>query len=220
MLFRSRTTLHNAVDTDVFRPLPPDLELKKSFGIPQDAPVVGILANFTPMKDHETFLEAAALISRQRSDVYFLLAGEDVLGICERKEFLLSKAKTLGIADKCRFIGFYDDMPRLLSIIDVVCSTSREEPFGRSIAEAISCGKAVVVSNAGGLPEVVDSFCFAKIVNVGDAIGFMQGLMELFEKIANPEIRLIGHSFCEKKFGIEKHMTKLNTIYNSVNFSD
>lgn len=210
-----RTTLYNAVDTDVFRPLPPDLELKKSFGIPQDAPVVGILANFTPVKDHETFLEAAALISRKRSDVYFLLAGEDVLGTGERSRFLLNKAKKLGISEKCKFIGFYQDVPKLLSIIDVVCSTSREEAFGRSIAEAISCGKAVVVSNVGGLPEVVNGFRWGWVVDAGDINGFMEICIRFLDhhKIGSFENTCL--SFSKNKYGVKSHIDKIYKLYSS-----
>ena len=66
----------NGIDLDRFRPdAAARARVRGELGIPPEAPLIGFVARVDPMKDHETFLRAAALLARRRPDAWFLLAG-------------------------------------------------------------------------------------------------------------------------------------------------
>ncbi len=64
----------------------------------------------------------------------------------------------LGIRELVHFTGrvVHEEVPRYHRMMDVFLNPSRRESFGVSVLEAMSCGKAVIVSNVGGLAEIVE----------------------------------------------------------------
>src|SRR5437870_12613419 len=91
--------------------------------------VVACIGQLTPAKGQEEFIRAAAGIARMRSDVEFLIVGEEH---DENKTFtahLNQLAATLGVSDKVRFTGRVRHIPELLAAVDVVVVPSWDEGF-------------------------------------------------------------------------------------------
>jgi glycosyltransferase involved in cell wall biosynthesis len=156
--------IHNGIDIDTFRP---SAELRRrtrrELGIPQDAVVVGRAARLTPVKDHPTFLEAAAIVHRRRPECLFLCVGggpEHYLGELDR----LSHA--LGIDDRVIWAGERHDMPAIYNAMDVAVSNSRNEGFPNVVAEAMACGVPNVVSDVGDSALLVGDS--GRVVPAGD----------------------------------------------------
>jgi glycosyltransferase involved in cell wall biosynthesis len=77
--------------------------------------------------------------------------------------------QTMGIAGRVRFLGFREDIPRLMKLSDVIVHTSiAPEPFGRVIVEAMLAEKPVVASRGGGANEIVDHLGTGFLVTPGD----------------------------------------------------
>jgi glycosyltransferase involved in cell wall biosynthesis len=140
----------NGVDVERFRPRPADAALRDALGIPQAAPVAGIVAALRPEKQHELFLHAAALVHRQSPECRFLIVGDG-----PQRAMLEALAGELGLAGVVHFLGTRADVPQLLALMDVFVLTSKMEANPVSILEAMACGKPVVATRVGSVPETV-----------------------------------------------------------------
>jgi len=129
--------------------------LKASLGIGDSEQVVGILAALRRIKDHRSFILAASMVLEERPNVKFLLVGHD----CQEKDFsyrnLEEFADQLGVKDRIAYIGPREDIPEVLSMLDVSVLTSLSEGFSNTILESMAAGKPVVATNVGGNPEAV-----------------------------------------------------------------
>lgn len=153
------TVVHNAVDAGRFSPdgAPADLDaLSHLAPAPAGTLRIGLPATFARWKGQDRFLEAIALLAR--SDVRAYVIGGPVYRTqnsqWSRAE-LEAIAGRLGLAGRVGFTGFVSDMPAVYRALDVVVHAStRPEPFGLVIAEAMACGRPVVATPDGGAAEL------------------------------------------------------------------
>jgi glycosyltransferase involved in cell wall biosynthesis len=120
-----------------------------ALGLPETGPVVGIVGRLVPIKDHVTFLDAAARVARERPDATFVVAGGG-----ELRSDLEVRARHL-LGDRCRFLGWVMDLPTLYAALDVVVLTSRNEGTPVALIEAGAAGKPAVATRVGGVADVV-----------------------------------------------------------------
>lgn len=144
----------NGIDTGRFRPdAAARAIVREGLGLPPGIPLVGLVARVDPMKDHETFLRAAALLSRRRGDVRFVAAGGGPPGTLER---LRDRARSLGVEDRVRFLGPRRDVERIQAALDVATSASAfGEGFPNAVGEAMACGVPCVVTDVGDSASIV-----------------------------------------------------------------
>jgi glycosyltransferase involved in cell wall biosynthesis len=152
--------IYNAVDVERFSPVGSVADLDALAGLPQPSePVirVGLPATFARWKGHITFLRAIARIPRAAAIRGYIIGGPiyDTQGSQYTMEELRAEADRLGVMDRVGFTGFIQDVPGALRALDIVTHAStRPEPFGMVIAEAMACGRPVIVSRAGGALEI------------------------------------------------------------------
>lgn len=144
----------NGIDTRRFRPDPAlSHEMRARWCLDEHTPAIGLLARVDPMKDHATFLRAAALVAAVRPDVRFLCIGE---GPAEYAGQLRRLACSLGVDNAVMWTGAEPDPVRALNGLDVSCSSSSEgEGFSNAVAEAMACGRPCVVTDVGDSALVV-----------------------------------------------------------------
>jgi len=167
------TTIYNAVDLSEFAPGGAVADLDRLAGLPPAAAGVcrvGLLATFARWKGHDVFLRA---IQRSAAPVRAYVIGApvyDTAGSQLTIDELRSRAASLGVADRVGFTGFAPRPAEALRALDIVVHASTEpEPFGLVIAEGMACGKAVIVSRAGGAAEIVEDGVDALAAEPGDA---------------------------------------------------
>jgi glycosyltransferase involved in cell wall biosynthesis len=145
--------IHNGIDTERFKP---DREagqrVRAELGVGADATLVGHVGRLDPMKDHQTLLRAAALLCRERRDVYFLSVGT---GDEDYASELRRLATELGISDRVIWAGARSDMPAVYSSLDLLVSSSFSEGFPNVIGEAMACGVPCVVTDTGDSALIV-----------------------------------------------------------------
>jgi len=156
--------------------------LKTSLGIRDSEQVVGIIAALRRIKDHRSFILAASMVLKERPNVKFLLVGHDF----QEKDFshrnLEEYADHLGVKDRIAYIGPRDDIPEVLSILDVSVLTSLSEGFSNTILESMAAGKPVVATNVGGNPEAVVEGETGYLVPPKDAPALAARIVELLEQ--------------------------------------
>ena len=137
------TVMPNAIDTAKFAFDPAArTTLRKEFGIPQDAFVVGHVGRFTYAKNHTFLLEVFAGLLKTNPDSYLLLVGEG-----ELQEQARQQAKVLGIQSQVIFTGVRPDVDKLYSAIDVFCLPSFYEGMPVVAWEAQANGLPCVLAN-------------------------------------------------------------------------
>jgi glycosyltransferase involved in cell wall biosynthesis len=140
-------------------------------------PTVAVLGSLAERKGHIYFLKAAHLLLQEYPNAEFLIAGDGPL-----RAALEDKAMKLGLDGHIGFIGAYDndDVPEILKKVSVVAIPSIKEALGIVALEAMACGKPVVASAVGGLPEIVRDKETGLLVSPRDARALADAISSLF----------------------------------------
>lgn len=165
----------NGVDTERFRPAADSgRRTRRACGIPDQAPVVGIVAALRPEKNHAMLLQAAAQIVRQQANTHFLIVGDG-----PERASLEQLTGALGLRPSVHFLGNRPDIPDLLAAMDVFVLTSHNEANPVSILEALACGVPVVAPRVGSIPETVIPGQTGMLFPAGDTEAAMAAMLDL-----------------------------------------
>lgn len=118
--------------------------------VPEGARLVGTIGRLTWKKAYGDLLEAARRVRTARPDVEFVIIGDGPL-----RAALEAQAVRLGIRDHVHFLGEVHDVRGLLQGFDVFTLSSVIEGMPNVLLEAMAAEKPAVVTNAGGMPEMV-----------------------------------------------------------------
>lgn len=150
--FQKIEVIYNGIDIKKFQVSIDKSQIKSQLGIKEDELVIGIIANFNWVKGHKNFLEAAKAVLKEVPNTKFLFIGDGIL-----KNNLQSIADSLQIADRIIFTGVRNDIPELLSIIDVSINASLSEGMSNAILQSMAAGIPVVATAVdGNLETVID----------------------------------------------------------------
>lgn len=171
----------NGVD-EGFMPGPKDPALIARHGL-QERSVTLFLGGLKRRKNLEFLLELWREVATHRPDATLLVAGGGPL-----EGTLRRRAEALGLRGAVTFVGRVSETEKVAyyNLADVMVSPSSLEGFGFTVAEAMSCGLPVVVSDAGALPELVVDGRSGVVCAGGDAGAFVRGLRRLLD---DPELR-------------------------------
>jgi len=174
----------NGIDVDCFRPDPEArYRLRQEWGVAPDAFVVGSVARLDPMKDHETYLEAAAILSRRMPEARFVIVGN---GTGEAKRRLVEVAEGLGVGHAVIWLGTRMDMPAVYSAFDVAVSSSAfGEGFSNTLGEAMACQVPCVTTDVGDAATIVADT--GRVVPRRDPRRLAEGIAEI---AADDRVRL------------------------------
>ena len=142
----------NAVYVKRFNPEVSGDRVRKKYSIPSDAPVVLTLRRLVPKTGVQYVVDGASQIIKNNSAVRFLIVGEGPL-----KSSLEAKVKSLGVEKNFIFTGSIpnDQVQDYIAASDMSVLASLAEATSIACLEVMACGKPVVVSSVGGLPEIV-----------------------------------------------------------------
>lgn len=200
----------NGIDTGRFRPDPAlRCSQRKTWGLSEGDIAVGMLARLDPMKDHQTFLRAAALLVEQRPNIRFLCIGGGSL-----REPLEQFARELGISERVIFTG-EGEAVACLNALDLVCSSSISEGFPNSLAEAMACGRPCVATNAGDSAEIIGDT--GSIVPIRDPGALARAILDEIDARSGSRSDSARQRVIDK-FSVEAMATNtLNAFMNVVN---
>jgi glycosyltransferase involved in cell wall biosynthesis len=150
------TVIPNGVDLSRFSTRANPGAVRRSLGLPEDARLVAVVSRLHRLKGIEDFLDAAALIAATHPDARFLVVGEPspVDNVAYLDE-LSERAQRLGIGDRVLFTGLRDDVPALLSAVDVSVMPSLNEALSNVLLESMAAGAPVVATDVGGTTEAL-----------------------------------------------------------------
>lgn len=210
--------IHNAVDMGEFSPDGPAVILSSgSSGFR-----VGLPAVFARWKGHSLLLRAARIIlSEFPSTRFFFIGGPiyDTVGDEGYTDELHHLVLREDLADFVIFTGFQKRMAPWYRAMDVVVNASiRPEPFGRTLLEAMACGRAVVGPNAGGIPEFVQHGENGLLYEMGNAETLAEAVLTL---LRDPALReRLGRAGREKaeQFAPEPYAEAITKVLSQAEF--
>jgi len=146
--------ISNGIDTEHFQPdSEAGAKVRLEWGISPNTILIGLVGRLNPMKDHPTFLKAAALLSKEMEDVHFVCVG---VGEENYAKELYQLTDDLGIYEKIIWAGGRSDMPAVFNAVNIACSSSSDgEGFPNVVGEAMACGVPYVVTDVGDSAWIV-----------------------------------------------------------------
>jgi len=183
--------------------------LRASWRVPEGSLLIGIVGRLDPMKDHETFLRAAGILARSRSDARFVCIG----GGPERyTSDLRILADELGLQEKVIWTGFLlHDMPAAYNALDICCSSSYSEGTSNAIAEAMACGVPCVATDVGDSKLIVGETGILVPPKNPDALS--AGWVAMAERMSeNPHLSHIVRERIESRLSLAALVRKTSEI--------
>jgi glycosyltransferase involved in cell wall biosynthesis len=143
-------SIPTGVDLQRFQPMPPDESLRRRLGLQNQGPLVGAVTFLRAEKGMEVLIESIKLLKKAIPTIECLIIGDG-----KGKLTLSARIRELGLESCVHLVGFRQDVPALLSLLDVVVIPSFEEGIPQSLTQALAMERPVVASAVGGVPEVV-----------------------------------------------------------------
>jgi L-malate glycosyltransferase len=219
--------VYNAVSLDALESV--DLSpaaARQQLGLDGGGPVLAVVAQITPWKGQDDAIRIAALLAERHPDLRLLLVGaakfDSASTRYDNRAYLAGledQARAAGLSDRVVFLGEREDVPEVLSAVDVLLAPSWEEPFGRSIVEAMAAGVAVVATAVGGPPEILrDGETECGVVLPPRSPELWAAAVE--DLLSHPTRRLqmveSGRAAARRRFSVERHAAAVTEVYEDL----
>jgi glycosyltransferase involved in cell wall biosynthesis len=181
------TVVHNGLPKPALDHLKPAATVRAELAIDPAAPLIVCAARLEPEKDVASLIAAMPRLLHDFPAARCVIAGRGSL-----QESLAQQITDLHLDQQVRLLGFHSDVLSLMAAADVVVMPSLAEPFGLVLLEAMSLGRPVVATRAGGPLEIVADGVTGLLIPPADPPALSAALARL---IANPaEARAMGQA--------------------------
>ncbi len=126
------------------------IDIRSELNLPANTRLVSIIARLHPIKNHRMFIDVANAVSKQVEDVKFL-----VLGDGDTRQEMEDYSRQLELENTVLFLGHKSNVMDYIAASNIITLTSRMEALPVSLLEAMSQGKPIVATKAGGVPELI-----------------------------------------------------------------
>ncbi len=212
--------LYNGVDTQRFCPRSATGWLHRQLGIPESSMLVGTIGQLGPRKGQDVLLRAAQSLIHCLPNVHYVLVGErhSSKGESRQYEMQLHAVAKGALSGRVHFLGFRNDVPRLLNELDLLVHPARQEPLGRVLLEAAAAGVAVIATDVGGTREIFPpADAAAQLVPAGDVDALAEAILRLAgDDAARGLLGAAARRRAEQQFNIQTAVDGLLRHYQAV----
>ena len=214
----------NGVDLERFRPAPRTWWIHDQLGIPHTVRLVGMPAVFARWKGHLQVVEAFERLAGTQEDVHLVMVGGPIYDTVAEKGYaeelvrrVRRSSSTAGaterrLDDRIHFLRFDPQPWRLYPEFDVaVHFSTRPEPFGRVLVEAMACGVPVVAARDGGPQEIVEHGVSGWLTPPGDVAGLTAALAHALASDPEP-IRRAARRAVEERFSADRFAAEVAQV--------
>ena len=200
----------NGINADTYLCSPGNIRLLRlRYSIPFNRHIIGIIANFSEVKDHALFLKIAMCLLQRRADVHFLMVGYGPL-----VSDIEHQIATHNLNACFTRVATLSEIPDLLSLMDVFVLCSKVEGFPNAIMEAMAACKPVVAAAVGGICELIQDGKTGRLIPSRDPERFADAI-EAF--LNHPEdARACGmHAgeYVRKELTVERMVEQYRSLY-------
>jgi glycosyltransferase involved in cell wall biosynthesis len=190
--------------------------LLNELGLPKTTRLAGFFGNMTDRKRPLDFVNVIGQLvnKHKQSNVVGVIFGDD------RANFVADikqQACRLEIEDNVRLMGFRSKIEEYMSAVDLMITTSKDEPFGRTVVEAMLLGTPVIASDSGGHREIIRSQETGILVPLGDISAFASTALELLgDKEKRQALVARAEIDARSKYSIERHKSQVCKVYRDL----
>lgn len=215
---RGVRVIHNAVDLARFRPTATPCDDIVGLGPDPGLVVVAVVAQITPWKGQDLAIRTLDELRRRGRGAVLMIVGEakfvapqTTLDNRAYERELHHLVDELGLRPHVRFLGERADIERILAATDVLLVPSVEEPFGRTVIEAMAMCVPVVATSVGGPAEILSDGVGGRIVH-GRAV---RAWADAVEELAAwpPARRAEARPVAEARFSRARHVEAIVAVY-------
>jgi glycosyltransferase involved in cell wall biosynthesis len=202
------TVIPNGYDPKSFRPLDKNI-MRKKLSLPFDKKIVLSVGNLAPIKGQIHFVKAAKEIINKRKDTLFILIGDG-----PERENLNKEIKKLNLKDNFILPGAkpYNEIPSWINACDIFVIPSLNEAGPAVLLEALACGKPVIGTEVGIIPEIIPKDNLGLVVPTADANALADGILKMLD--TGWDDKYIQD--CVKKYTWENVAEKIVSIYSEI----
>jgi glycosyltransferase involved in cell wall biosynthesis len=183
--------------------------------------LLGVVAQLTPWKGQDTAVEALRLLRLRGIDTHLLLIGsakflspstrfDNEVFVAELRQSIAAA----GLENRVSWMGERDDVPELISALDVLLLPSWEEPFGRALIEAMALRVPVIATSIGGPPEILDDGREGFLVAPRDPEAWAAAIARFAESpTLAQEMGRAGRRRVEESFSLDRHISAMLSVY-------
>jgi len=185
---------------------------RRRWGIPDDYKIIATIGRLDEQKGNKYFVDAAASLLKERTNLKFLMVGDGPL-----MEDLKKQCEQEGISDDVIFTGFQANIPLIQSMLDIQVFPSLWEGTTLTVFEAMSVGVPIVSTDVDGLGEVLDHERNALLVNAANASKLSAAIARVLDQ---PDLAktLISNATedVNTKFNIQTTVDTLQNVYSDL----
>lgn len=206
-------TIYAGIDVEAFRRSAHAAarDVRQEFEISPGAPLVGVVANLSPIKGHEDMFAALALLAKKVEGLRCICVGGSDPAYRGTLERLV---ESLDLGRCVVFAGYQQAVLPFYEAMDVLVLPSRSEAFGMVLLEAMALAKPVVATDVGGIPEVVVDGVTGLLVPPGQPSRLAGALLRLLEDQSERlRMGVAGYARVRQHFTIKAQMAALESLY-------
>ncbi len=205
----------NGIDLDKFSTASDGAEIRAEYGIPADAPLVGMVGKVTRWKGQMVFARAAKEVLGAFPDAYFLAVG----GVFDDERYYMdnfvNEVSRLGIQDRFIIRDYRPDVANVIQALDIfVLPSTLPEPFGLVVVEAMACEKAIVATEHGGPAEMIVDGESGLLVKPADPGALANGVMQLLrDRVYLHSLGTAAKIRAWDKYHVDRYIQDLERLY-------
>lgn len=204
-------TVHEGIDVERIASTPA-VNVHETFWLPHHAPIVGNIGALVPHKGQRHLIDAAHLVVQEEPDARFIILGEGDL-----REQLEHQVREFHLEKHVMLPGFRTDVIGCLKAFDVFAMSSVTEGLGTSLLDAMACARAIVATNAGGIPEVVEDQKTGLLVAPRDHAAMAAAIVALLKDAGRRKaMGASGLARVQARFTVERMVASTAAVYARV----
>jgi glycosyltransferase involved in cell wall biosynthesis len=188
--------------------------LRKELGVPQAAPLVGMVGRVTHWKGQEILAEAAGLLLQTHPDTHFVAVGSYFADESHYLEKLKSLISSLGLNGRFHLADYRSNVADVYRALDIFVLPSRKpEPFGRVTVEAMSQGRAVIATNHGGTCELIREGVTGMLVPPSDPKALVTAMERLLtDRALREKMGQAAATYAQENFGLPRYQDRMRNV--------
>ncbi len=212
--------VYNGVDLEEFCPHPESGYVHRQLGLSPEVRLVGTIGQICLRKGQDVLLEAAAVLADELPQVHWLIVGQRWSEKPESRWFEadLHAAATGNLAGRVHFLGFRNDVSRIMNELCVLAHPARQEPLGRVLLEAAAAGVPVVATDVGGTREIFPPEAgAARLVAAGDPHAMAGAILQVLgDQSLRRRMQEAARRRAEESFDVEHAAANLAEHYRQL----